>query len=122
MINRLDKLGEIITRGEPAEVLYDLGQGEERTELLVTYSDGKSRITDRIASSPLIQLSIDKDGILMDITDSDENADAYSYKNLRPDGAIFKQPTHPPYELGDLVISLDEGKRKLAISQFLRSE
>ena len=120
-VSRLEDLGKIIKRGEPAEVLYELGEGRERTELLVTYIDGSNRITDRIASSPLIQLCRDSDGISMDITDSDKNADKYSYRGLRPNGAVFEPPTYPPYELGDLDIGLDKGK-KLGISQYLRAK
>ena len=76
-VNRLEELGEIIREGKPAEVLYDLGKGKERTEALVTYIDGDSRISDRITSSPLIRLYEDNGGISMDITDSDGNADGY---------------------------------------------
>ncbi len=120
-VNRLDELGEIIGFGEPTEVLYDLGEGKERTELLVTYIDGNSRTINRIASSPQVRLYKDKSGTLMDITDSDENADRYAYKNLRPLGTDFEQPTHPPYELGDLTVDLGEG-RQLGISQYAREE
>jgi len=120
-INELEKLGEVIERGEPAEVLYGLGEGRNRTELLVTYIDGSRRITDRIASPPLIKLYGNNGAVSMDITDSDENADRYAYRNLRPLGAVFEQPTHPPYELGDLEIDLGEGK-KLGISQYAREE
>ena len=120
-VNRLEELGAIIRKREPTEVLYDLGEGEERTELLMTYIDGDSRATNRIASSPLIKLYRSKGGISMDITDSDRNADGYSYKNLRPQGAVFEQPDNPPYELGDFEINLGEDRR-LGISQYAREE
>ena len=120
-VNRLEELGKVIERGVPTEVLYDLGEGEERTELLVTYIDWKSRITDRIASSPLINIYRNNGEILMDITDSDRNADGYLYRGLRPRGAVFEPPTHPLYELGDLEIDLGEGK-KLGISQYVRDK
>ncbi len=121
-LNRLDELGEVITRGEPAEVLYGLGQGEERTECIFTYRAGGVEVVSRIDSSPLVKLYRAKDGILMDITDSNGSSDKYSYKGLRPNGAIFEQPTHPAYELGDLVINLRGDDSELAISQFFRSE
>ncbi|HEA46164.1 MAG TPA: hypothetical protein ENH99_00055 [Candidatus Pacearchaeota archaeon] len=120
-VNNLEELGEMIELGMPAEVLYDLGKGKERTELLVTSIDRESRMTNRIASSPLIRLHRDESGTLMDITDSDEDKDRYSYKNLRPLKADFEQPTHSPYELGDLTITL-EGGRQLGISQYARAE
>ena len=121
-VNRLEELGEIIREREPTEVLYELGkEGKERTELLLTCIDGSSRITERIASSPLIKLYGDNGEILMDITDSDRNADVYSYRGLRPLGAVFEPPIHAPYELGDLIVDL-EGSRKLAISQYAREE
>jgi len=121
-VNRLEELGKIIRDGKPAEVLYDLGKGRERTELLVTYIDGDSRVTDRIASSPQVRIYEEDGRPLMDISDSDKDADSYSYKNLRPRGAVFEPPTHPPYELGDLVIDLGENNRKLAISQYSREK
>ena len=120
-VNRLEELGEIIREGKPAKVLYDLGKGKERTEALVTYIDGDSKIVNRIASSPLIRLYEDNGGISMDITDSDKNADVYSYKGLRPHGAVFEKPVHTPYELGNLVIDLEDS-RKLAISPYARAE
>lgn len=120
-VSRLEELGEIIREREPTEVLYDLGKGEERTELLVTHINEKSSITNRIASSPLIKLYGDNGEILMDITDSNRNTDGYSYRGLRPRGAVFEPPAHPPDELGDLVIDLDKGE-KLAISQYARVE
>lgn len=120
-VNRLEELGEIIGLGEPTEVLYDLGKGEGRTELLVTYIDGDSRTTNRIASSPQIRLYEDRKGTLMDITDSDKNSDGYAYRNLRPREAVFEQPNHPPHELGDLTVNL-EGGRILGISQYAREE
>ena len=125
-INRLEELGEIIERGEPTEVLYDLGEGEERTELLVTYTDGSNNYSSRIASSPQIRLYEDESGTLMDITDSNENGDRYSYRNLRPLGAEFEMPSRPSDEsgydeLGNLTINL-EGGRQLGISQYAREE
>lgn len=120
MINRLDKLGEVIREGAPAEVLYDLGRGEERSELLVVFIDGENIVATRIDSSPQIRLSRDDRGLLMDISDSGEG-DRYSYTNLRSTGATFEPPNHPKYELGDLLINL-EGERKLALSQYLRAE
>ena len=119
-VNRLEELGEIIREGKPAEVLYDLGKGKERTEALVTYNDGNIETYNRITSSPLIKLYEDNGGISMDITDSDQNADGYSYTGLRPQGVVFGQPKNPPYELGDLAIDLGEGKQ-LAIAPYLRS-
>ncbi|MCH7534935.1 MAG: hypothetical protein IH948_04195 [Bacteroidetes bacterium] len=86
----------------------------------MTYIDG-NRITDRIASSPLIKLYRSNGEISMDITDSDRNADGYLYRDLRPLGAVFKQPDNPPYELGDLEINLGEDRR-LGISQYAREK
>ena len=120
-VNKLEILCEIIREGKPAEVLYDLGKGKERTEALVTYNDGNIETYNRITSSPLIKLSEDNGGISMDITDSDKNADVYSYKGLRPHGAVFEKPVHTPYELGNLVIDLEDS-RKLAISPYARAE
>ena len=123
-VNNLEKLGEIIERREPAEVLYELGEGRERTELLVTYIDGDSRITNRIASPPLTQLRRDNDEVSMDFTDSDKAADRYFYRGLRPRGTVFEMPSRPSdelgYELGDLAINL-KGGRTLGISQYLRA-
>jgi len=120
-VNTPEELGVVIREGKPIEVLYDLGEGEKRTELLVTYIDGESRISDRIASSPLIKLCEKDGGISMDITDSDKKADRYSYKNLTPRGAVFEAPDHPQYDLGSLAIDLGEGG-ELGISQFYREK
>lgn len=120
-VNSLEKLGKIINSGKSDKMIYDLGKGEERTEILVTYIDGNTRVSDRIDSSPLVQLSQTEEGISMDISDSNENSDGYSYKNLKPSNAIYEQPTHSPYELGDLVINLERNKQ-LAISQYQRAE
>jgi hypothetical protein len=122
-VNALEELGAIIKREEPRTVLYDLGEGEERTELLVTSIDGDSRATNRIASSPQVTLYRSNSRTLMDITDSDKDADRYSYRNLKPQGTVFEPSTlteEPNDELGDLVIEL-EGNRQLAISQYRRS-
>ncbi len=120
-INKLEELGEMIRKRNPTEVLYDLGKGEEKTELLVTYIDENTKVTNRIASSPQIKLYSENNKTLMDISDSDNNADRYFYKNLTPCNATFESPTHPPYELGDLAVDLGEGKL-LGISQYLRAE
>ena len=124
-VNRLEELGEIIERGQPVEVLYNLGEERERTELLVTYTDRENSITNRITSSQQIRLYEDKGVTLMDITDSDEVADRYSYNGLRPLGAEFEIPSRPSdelgYELGDLTVDL-EGGRQLGISQYAREE
>ncbi|MAG07625.1 hypothetical protein CMI46_02315 [Candidatus Pacearchaeota archaeon] len=101
--------------------MYNLGEGEERTELLVTYIDGDSKISDRIASSPRIKLYKENEEVCMDITDSDRVSDRYEYTKLKPLNAVFEQPEHPDYELGDLTINLPEGKL-LGISQFYREE
>ncbi len=120
-VNKLEEVGEIIGEGKPVEILYDLGKEGGRTELLVTYVDGGSRVSDRITSSPLIKLCENKGGISMDITDSNQNADGYSYTGLRPQGVVFRQPENPPYELGDLAIDIGEG-RQLAIAPYYRME
>ena len=85
----------------------------------MTYID-QNRIADRIASSPLIKLYRANGGISMDITDSDRDANGYSYRNLRTQGTVFEQPTYNPDELGDLVINLEDGER-LTISQYSRA-
>ena len=118
-VNNPEELGDIINEGKPTEVLYDLGEGKKRTELIVTYMDGESRISGRIVSSPLVKLCEKNGYTSMDIVDSDKNADGYSYRDLTPKGAIFEKPDHPLYELGDLTIDLG-GERKLGISQFYR--
>jgi len=124
-VSRLEELGNIVRKGEPTEVFYDLGEGRERTELLVTYIDGDSRTTNRIVSSPQIRLYEDNGAVSMDIADSDRNADGYSYMRLRPLGAEFEIPSRPSnelgYELGDLTINLENG-RQLGISQYVREE
>ena len=120
-VNTLEDLGEIIERGEPAEVLYDLGKGEERTEVLMTHFGRNGKTVTRTASSPLITLSKDNGGISMDIIDSDRDANGYSYRNLRPQGAVFEQPTYKPDELGDLVINLEDLGERLVISQYSRA-
>ncbi len=116
-----EELGAIINERKPTEVIYDLGEGKKRTELILTYMDGRSKISDRIASSPLIKLCAQNGAVSMDITDSDTNADRYSYKNLTPKGAVFETPDHPSYDLGNLAIDLGEG-RQLGISQFYREK
>lgn len=118
-VTRLEDLGEIIERGEPVEALYDLGKGEERKEVLVTLTDGDVKITNRITSSPLFELCKANGGTSMNITDSNRNADGYAY-SLTPQGAVFEQPDHPPYELGSLAIDLGKGKQ-LGISPYYRA-
>ena len=124
-VNRLEELGGIIREGKPTEVLYDLGEGDERTELLVTHIDGSSRTTNRITSFPQIRIYRNEGRTLMDITDSDEAADRYSYNGLRPIGAEFETSSRPSdelgYDLGDLTVDL-EGGRQLGISQYARGE
>ena len=119
-VNNPQDLGNLIREGKPTEILYDLGNGEERTELLVTswYEGEDSRISHRIKSSPLVKLSKENGETLMDITDSDLDADSYSYEGLRPRKVVYGQPNHSQ-ELGDLEIYLEGGKR-LGISQFYR--
>lgn len=63
-------LGLEIVRGEPAEMLYRLGEGRERTELLLTHMDGNNRYSARIDSPPKITLRRENGRTLMDITDS----------------------------------------------------
>jgi len=130
MINTLFQLGRVMIEGKPTEELYDLGKGEKRSELLVTRIDGDTNVTDRIASSPLVKVTRDDKGVLVDITDSGEDIDVrpseaeeyvrgYAYRGLRPCKAVLEPTEHPQYELGDLLIDLEGGK-KLAISQYLR--
>ena len=121
-VNRLEDLGELIRARKPAEVLYDLGEGEKRTEILLTYIDGDSIASTRIATPPVIKLYDDNGRLLMDINDSDKDADRYSYSGLTPQGAVFEQPKHPPHELGNLVVDLGGDNRKLAFSQYERRE
>ena len=117
-VNNLEKLGEIIRGSEATKVLYDLGEGKGRTELLVTHMAGDSRMSHRVSSSPLVRLYGDG---LMDIVDSDKGNDAYSYLKLKPVGVEFTVGENQPYELGDLVVDLEGGSR-LAIAQFVRAE
>lgn len=98
-----------------------MGKGKERTELLVTYIDNESKVTTRIASSPLIRIYEAEGKVLMDINDSNEGEDRYAYTNLKPQGAVFTNPDYPGQELGDLEIALGEN-RKLGITQFYRRE
>ena len=56
----------------------------------------------------------------MDFIPSDKDVEGRPYKNLRPQNAVFEQPEHPDYELGDLEIDLGEGK-KLGITHFRRA-
>ncbi len=92
-VNNLEKLTQIIKEGKPVEVLFDLGKGEKRTELLVTYLEDSIKISDRIASPPLIKLCLADSGVSIDIEDSDKHLDRYSYRNLRPQRTVFEQPT-----------------------------
>ena len=55
----------------------------------------------------------------MEITDSNEGADGYTFRGLKPNGADFEPPEHEVYDLGCLVIGLD-GDKTLAISQAFR--
>ena len=118
-INRLEELGDVIKKGNPTEVLYGLGKGSKRTELQVTHVNGSTKISNRIASSPRFRLYRGKREILMDITDSDEDADCYTFRGLKPNGVDFEPPKHEEYDLGCLVIGLD-GDNTLAISHALR--
>ena len=120
-VTELEDLGERINSGTPAEILYDLGEGEKRTELLVSYIDKETNVSQRITSPPRISLRVANGRTLMDITDSDSNTDGYRYENLTPQGATYEEQEHPPYELGNLAIDLGEGKR-LGISPYFRSE
>ncbi len=118
-VNRLDDLGKLITEGTPLEVIYDLGQGKDRTELLVTHLREDTYLTNRISSSPRIRLYQGKNGTLMDFEDSNMDADSYSYKALTPQKAIYSAPEHFPHDRGDLEIPLGNG-RTLGISQYER--
>jgi len=119
-VKTLEQLGDVLGRGEPGEVIYDLGEGRERTELLLTYIDGNRKITDRIESSLLITLSEDDHGIIsMEIIDSDKKADGYLYRGLIPQGVDFEPPTYPPYDLGYLVVDLEDD-RKLTFCPYFR--
>ncbi len=121
MTNQLQNLGELINEGKSTDLLYDLGKGKEKTELLITLIDGESKAIARIESSPRVSLtSIVEGETSMDITDSNKG-DKYCYKNLKPTGAVFEPSKHPPYELGDLAINLDGGK-VLGISHYVRPE
>ncbi len=143
-VNNLEKLGEVIRGRAPAKVSYGLGKEGKRSELLITYIDGRNSYSARIASSPFIQLRRDQgrtlmnitgsnNGTLRDIDDSDgtlkEITDSHgevrnAFGGLRPTGAGFEMPYRPSdeagYELGDLAINL-EGGRQLGISQYLRA-
>jgi hypothetical protein len=113
MTKRIDNpedLAGVINERKPADVLYDLGKGEKRTELIVTHVDGDSRVSHRVNSDPLIRLYGDNGALSMDITDSNENNDGYSYRNLKPQGATFNNPDYPQYEVGGLEVDLGEGK------------
>ena len=121
-VNKLEEIAKIIGKREPTEIVYDLGQGKERIELLVTSIDegSKTNISHRITSSPLIRLYQSGKEILMDITDSNKKSDAYSYNGLAPKGVILGEPKNPGYELPDLEIDLGNNK-KLGISPYFRS-
>jgi hypothetical protein len=119
-INNLRAFGEMINTGEPREVMYDLGEGPEKTELIITYIDGDKKVSERITSPPLVRLYSTADKTSMDITDLDSNPINDSYINLRPQKATFEDPDHPPHELGDLTVEL-EGDNVLGITQFQRS-
>ena len=118
--DKLEKLERIINEGNPTETLFELGEGEKRTGLLVTYIDGESIISDRITSSPLIKLYNTNGRISMDIDDSDKG-DRYSYKNLKPQGAVFGHSRYFTHEFGDLAINLGNNKT-LGISHYARPE
>ncbi len=120
-LRKLEDLEGAINKREPANILYDLGHNQERTELLVTYIDEETRVSERITTSPLVKLSVVEGKVLMDITDSDTSADKYKYANLTPENATYEAPEHPAYESGSLAISLGRG-RMLGISQFYREE
>tara|TARA_Y100000310_G_C20647840_1_gene797652 strand:- start:1481 stop:1870 length:390 start_codon:yes stop_codon:yes gene_type:complete len=123
-VNNPKELGAVINEEYQGDILYDLGEGGKRTELIVTHVDeslGENKVvkSDRIAYSPLIRLYEDNEGILIDVTDSDSEP---LYEGLRPQEAIFEDPEHPDYELGDLQINLNSnGNEYLGITQFYRS-
>ena len=119
-VKRLEDLGKILNMKRPAEVVYDLDQRQERIELLVTYIDKESRVSERITSSPRISLTVVGGRTLMDITDSDICAERYKYEKLTSKKATYEPPANPPYELGSLEIDLGENKT-LGISPYYRT-
>ena len=117
-VKNLEKLAEIINNGAPVEVLFDLGEGTNRSVSYITYIDGKTTISDRIESSPKIRMYNEEGITFMDITDP---TDKYQYEGLTPQGAVFEESSNPPYDLGDLTVDLGEGKT-LGITHFYRPE
>ncbi len=120
VIRNPKELSRIINEGKPTNVLYDLGKGPDRTELMVTHFCKGGEFLQRIASSPLIKLCEMEGGLSMDITDSNPT-DLYSYRNLTPHNAVYGKPEYPRDEVGDVRIDLGEGET-LGITQIYRRE
>lgn len=125
-VNNPEELSNVMRDGYQGDVLYDLGEGEKRTELIVTHVDenlGEDRVikSDRIASPLQIRMQRSEDGRMsMDFTHQKGKP---LYENLRPKWAIYTAPNYPEYELGDLQINLNEnGSKYLGITQFYRAE
>ena len=124
-VNNPEELSTIMRDGYQGDVLYDLGEGEKRTELIVTHVDenlGEDRVikSDRIASPLQIRMQRSEGGMSMDFTHQDGKP---LYENLRPKWAIYTAPDYSDYELGDLQINLNtEGSEYIGITQFYRAE
>ena len=117
-VDDLQKLGEVVRAGKPVEVDYALGDGEEKTELIVTYLDGCRRISSRVASSPRIRLHKYRGRTLMDL-----KTEECSYEGLRPNGVEFEPPIYSQGDLGTLVVDLNRrGTRRLTLAQCARAE
>ena len=108
-IDNLRELGDVINRGEPAEVIYDLGKGEDRTGLIVTLRERAEdgfregfNVSNRVNDSPLIKWYESAGETAMDITDPTDNE--FEYRGLRPKRAEFQELDNPPYEKGDLEV------------------
>jgi hypothetical protein len=139
------KLATMLARGESEELSYELGEGEERTGLLLTYVDGsdeKNNYSARVELSPNVRQYRDGGRTLVDITDSngdtlmdvdDSNGtskhitNSYGivqdpFRNLKLSNPpkTTLEPSDSPYEIGALVVDLEGGK--LAVAPYSRKE
>jgi len=124
-INDLETLGNAIREGESFETSYDLGEGRERTDLLVTLVKGETEQpeTYRIETTPQIRLYEEEGKLILDITDSDEGKTPY-FEGLRPNGKVELEgpnPDYQGYDLGTLIVDIGDD-RQLAICQTQRPE
>jgi len=115
-VNNLLGLGKFIMKGEPGEVEFDLGSGEEKTGLNVAHIKRSTSVGNRISSDPLFNFYYTASGFSMDLLDSDGG---HYYRNMKPVGVEY-EPSEGPGDRGTMVIRLAGDKRKLTLNHYDR--